>query len=107
METKFKVGDRVLCVDDSFGNPAEFCNLIKGREYIVQEVRLCPKCGSEEVNVGAIAIESGAEWVCDCGFVAGHNSYNYFYARRFVKRQEKTQYKTVRIQIEQPEPILS
>jgi hypothetical protein len=64
--SNFKVGDRVRCVDAEMGAPESFYNpLVKGREYIVTNVKTCPNCNSVELQVGVITKESYRAW-CGC-----------------------------------------
>jgi len=101
---KFEIGDRVRCIDANFGDGNNIQTLKTGAEYIIQDINIC-RCGAVELNVGGVCGYSGAGWACRCGEIQLGGLTFFFSSRRFVKVQEK--YKSVTIQVEKEEPILS
>lgn len=103
----FKEGDRVKCINDSFKARHGICTLKRGKEYIVQSVKVCG-CGSVDICVGAITQGDNVCWVCSgCGTeITPRGRVNeYFSAKRFVKAQEKP--RVIKIKLEEKEPILN
>jgi hypothetical protein len=103
---QFKIGDRVKCINGKDHEPlAAIWTLKEGHEYIIQDVKSC--CKNVYLNVGAIFQSPLTRGVCSCGEI--YSSYSepcyWFDASRFVKIQEQP--RTVRIQMDMPEPILN
>lgn len=98
-----KIGDRVICIDNT-DSP-----LIKGREYIVYDVR--EDCCDFVINVGIVNNEGSTiiMWCGRCGKIgtATHDIGEeiYYGIYRFRKVEEK--YRAVRVEVEIEEPILN
>ena len=96
----FKIGDRVLCVK-SHSNP--ICTLVKGREYIIYDIKSC-KC-SHSLNVG-IHNDIFDEIECkSCNTTIGSNGIWWLDQKRFVKVQEETRTNYVKLEVKIEEPI--
>jgi hypothetical protein len=103
----FKVGDRVVCVDNSdwrgYGKQPK---LVLNREYIVYGVEFCTVCGQQTIDVGLL---SGASFGrCKCGNVSKHiDNIHWCGSWRFKKVAEKIEYITVAVDVKIEEPILN
>lgn len=94
-----KVGDRVVCIDDSGAG-----NLIKNREYIVYAFKQLKCCGQMLIDVGLMTISGQQCYSCKSD-VTPENSTAYFRLGRFRKVEEKVNY--VKLEIAIQEPILN
>lgn len=108
--SNLKVGDRVVCVDDSFElmDHTDICNLKKGRMYIVHSIKTCI-CGGDTLNVGAIVIFGDLSNLhclfCDALLFERCRSSEFFSASRFRKVTEQP--RVIRIEVERTEPVLN
>lgn len=92
-----KIGDRVVCIDNSgHVNP----NLIKGREYIVYAIKEC-RCGIVSFEIGIIT-EKGVICSFCSSELANVGEPAWFASRRFRKVEEKVNYVKLEIEIEEP-----
>ena len=87
-----KKGNRVICVDASGDN-----DLIKGREYIIYNVKKC-KC-TINFDVGLKAWSGSACYDC-ATILSDPQETHWFNSRRFAIAKEKTRYVTVAIEKE-------
>lgn len=98
----FKVGDRVLCIDDSehTSNGIQ-STLKKGREYIVYGLGIC-KCGIL-LDIGITCIVKAINIKCGwCKDTRPDDGIHYAHSRRFVK--VKPEYQVVKSEIKEKEP---
>ena len=96
------IGDRVVCIDDTFhtdykGNASA---LKRGREYIVYDIDVC-SCGVA-FDVGLV-IGSDAERCYGCGQTLRGDVW-WANARRFKKVEDKKEYKVVHSNIKIKKP---
>jgi hypothetical protein len=106
----FKVGDRVVCVDNSQGiTKGYYPRLILNREYIVQGTKKCLKCGIQDLDVGLFAERDSSNIsVCRCGDNEFRpDGIHWCGSWRFRKVAEKVEYVAVAVSIEIEEPILN
>jgi hypothetical protein len=103
----FKVGDRVVCVDNSDWSGMNDCpKLVLNREYIVYGIKRCGGCGCQDLDVGLFAF---ANWAtCNCGIREKKtDSTHWCGSWRFRKVSEKVEYIAVAVSVEIEEPILN
>lgn len=74
----FKIGDKVVCVDDS-AQP----ELRKGQQYTVNGLACCPKCGAGVISVSGIK-NLGITYFPCCN-VNANFGITVFWASRFTK----------------------
>lgn len=94
--------DRVICISsNSNGLP------IIGREYIIYNSKSCPGCNNDDVDIG-ISVNGYFALVCSCGKEETIiNNIYWFKASRFVRIQEKKEYKVIHSEVSIEEPILN
>ena len=103
----FKVGDRVVCVDNSdwegFGKHPK---LLLNREYIVYGINRCGSCGVQILDVGLLVFSN---WeTCNCGIREKKtDNIHWCGSWRFRKVAEKVEYIAVAVDVEIEEPILN
>lgn len=104
---KFKVGDRVRCINNRNLNSINADNpkLVLGREYIVYQIHVCSKCGLLSLDVGLH--NDGDTIVCDCLDKFNPQGIHYCNSSRFEKAIEKVEYIAVTTNIEIQEPALN
>lgn len=106
--SKIGIGDRVKCIDSSGKNL-----LKKGREYVVEGFWNCRSCGKVALYVGVpnphFTERCAHKIECDCGdIVSSEDIMNHPHKiERFVKADEKVEYKSVKMDIEIEEPVLN
>lgn len=100
-----ELGDRVKCIKPIKG-------LVMNREYIVQAKHVC--C-CFKISVGLPLKQLNANRITQlecprCSTIISSTTdkgEDFYYTSRFVKVEEKTKYKVVRIAIEIEEPVLN
>lgn len=104
--SNFKVGDRVVCVDDSCA--ADLITTLKvGSQYIINSMTLC-KCGHIRLNVGAVTISKRlVGFDCYyCGVLLANEDIIQIHSyTRFRKVIEQP--RVIRIEVERTEPVLN
>lgn len=103
----FKIGDRVKCikVGNITNGPGLNPPLVLNREYIIYDIHVC-KCGSVTLDVGLSTTMSNAKCVKCSNKYKGQNVH-WCHSSRFIKVQEKTEYKAVHSEIVVEEPVLN
>ena len=97
-----KTGDKVVCIK-SHSMPE--CPLVKGREYIVYDAKLC-LCGNLTLNVGIAAPQGYAYRQCaKCGTLRESENEWFLRSTLFRRIEEKVNY--VKLEVEIGEPILN
>ena len=94
-----KIGDRVVCIDATGTN-----ELIKGREYIVYNIKPLNCCGDVIIDVGLFTVNGQYCQICNSD-VSKENSTAYFRIKRFKKIEEKINY--VKLEVAILEPMLN
>lgn len=98
-----KIGDRVVCIDDS--NTGYEKPLIKGREYIIYNIKKCNVCGIVNYDIGHI---SSLDVDCSCFNVISNAGCGWFFkSTRFRKVEEKKEVNYVKLEIKIEEPCLN
>jgi hypothetical protein len=107
----FKVGDRVVCINNSLLSGGSTLRnqpkLIKGREYIIYDIMPCD-CGSLKLDVGLAS--NNEIFTCNsCGIdnIINGNEIHWCASERFRKVEEKKEYIAVTSNVEVEEPILN
>jgi len=109
--SNFKIGDRVRCINatpfENYKTDIPF-PIKLGREYVVSNLAVCPRCGDVEVGVG-IPNQVMGLCMCECYhlFMARSGEDWMFTSTRFVKVIEKREYKVNVSEVEISEPILN
>jgi len=103
-----QTGDRILCVDAA---PKGLyipilSGLQSGKDYIAGHIHTC-SCGRITIEIGLVLNYKGSQRLgCDCG-ITRKPKFHYYDIRRFVKRQEKVRYNSVKTSIKIEEPVLT
>jgi reverse gyrase len=103
----FKVGDRVVCVDNSdWRGAGEQPKLVLNREYIVYGIKKCGGCGCQDLDVG---LSTDGNWEnCKCGIREKKtDNIHWCGSFRFRKVAEKVEYIAVAVDVEIEEPNLN
>jgi hypothetical protein len=101
----FKVGDRVVCVDNKSSIFRNVPPLILGRNYIVYGVEACTTCSVQHIDVGLTGSKSG---ICRCKNVMQQkDNIHWCGSWRFRKVAEKVEYIAVAVNVEIEEPVLN
>lgn len=101
----FKVGQRVVCVSKSAHPESATRVLALGATYTAQDLRYCPTCGTQAINVG-FDYNSPVETEC----INGHSSYcftgkRWISATRFVPLEEWEQSEEAVNELLQPQSV--
>jgi hypothetical protein len=107
----FKVGDRVLCIDDSghmMSQTHERSALRKGREYIIYGIIECT-CGTISFDIGlTLPSDSSDIMTCMCGRDRKIPERTWYaLSKRFVKISEVKEVQYVKLEVEIEEPCLN
>ncbi len=95
------VGDRVKCIDVSYGTEDAPIPLILNRDYLVYGVCEC-NCGMVSYDVGILLKETrentGRLYCTCCNRLMGKSGEPYYFkSSRFVKVEENKEYKVVEV----------
>jgi hypothetical protein len=63
---RFNIGDKVICVNDTFRGFGNTPIIKKGKIYDVLDVQFCVKCGDQKIDVGTRYTERGGADICEC-----------------------------------------
>lgn len=107
----FNIGDRVKCINNSPINN-DHIHLIPrlklNGEYIINNIMSC-KCNSLFLDVGLIANANASIYTkcCYCSYIFIDNRIHWCASKRFVKIEEKKEYKIIHSEIIIEEPVLN